>query len=124
LALCRPSRVLVAHSQASVRQGLTGVLRRAGYEVDEAGDFDAALAILDKGEVDILVVSSGLPPEGCRALLDACRTPPATVVLKGQLDDTTMLTADPRVRSVLTRPFPLQTLYDAVAEATRRSRDR
>jgi DNA-binding response OmpR family regulator len=100
-----------------MREGLAGILDRAGYDVDEAGDLDEALAVLDKGEVDALVVSFRLPPEGCRALLNACEAPPPTVVLNGAVEDLAGMVDDPRVRSVLTRPFPLRDLYEAVEKA-------
>jgi DNA-binding NtrC family response regulator len=94
-----------------------GILGRAGYDVDVAGDFDEALAVLDKGEVQVLVVSFRLPPDRCLAVLDACQSPPPTVVLNGDAEDVATIAAHPTVRSVLTRPFPLQALYDAVAGA-------
>ena len=113
----RRPRLLVAHGEPVVREGLAGILQRRGYEVDQANDSDGALALLDKGAIDVLVVSLRLPPHGCLALLDACETSPPTVVLNGDMDDTAAISADPRVQSVLTRPFPLQALYDAVAKA-------
>jgi DNA-binding NtrC family response regulator len=100
-----------------MREGLAGIFGRVGYDVDQAGDFDEALAVLDKGEVNALVVSYRLPPDGCLALLDACEAPPPTVVLNGHADDISGIAVHPSVRTVLTRPFPLQALYDAVAKA-------
>lgn len=100
-----------------MREGLAGIFGRVGYDVDQAGDFDEALAVLDKGEVDALVVSYRLPPDGCLALLDACEAPPPTVVLNGHADDISEIAVHPSVRTVLPRPFPLQALYDAVAKA-------
>jgi len=79
---------------------------------------------LDKGDIDALVVSLRLPPNGCLTLLDACKAPPPTVVLNGHVEDTAEVAADRRVRSVLTRPFPLQALFDAVNDAVHQSRDR
>ncbi len=119
LSLYRRPHVLVAHGERSMRDGLAGILGRAGYDVDEASDSDEALAILDKGEVDALVVSYRLPPDGCLAVLDGCESPPPTVVLNGHAEDISAITAQPSVCSVLTRPFSLQALYDAVVEATR-----
>jgi DNA-binding response OmpR family regulator len=121
LALHRGPHILVAHDEPSMCAGLAGILRRAGFDVDTAIDFDGALAVLDKGEVVALVTSLGFPPEGCLALLDVCKAPPPAVVLNGRVEDTAMVTADPRVQSVLTRPYPLQALLDAVDEAAGRS---
>lgn len=118
VALYRRPHVLVAHGEATVRKGLVGILNRAGYDVDDAGDFDEALALLDKADVDALVVSFGLPFDGCRTLLNASDGLPQTVVLRASTDDVAAVSANSQVQSVLTRPFPLQALYDAVAAAT------
>jgi len=119
----RRPHVLVAYGERRMREGLAGIIGRAGYDVDEAGDFDEALAVLDKGEVDALVVSDRLPPDGCLALLNGCESLPPTVVLNGPAEDISEIAAHPSVRCVLTRPFPLQALYDAIADATRLSRN-
>jgi CheY-like chemotaxis protein len=118
LALYRQPHVLVAHGEASVRKGLVGILGRAGYDVDDVGNFDQALAVLDEAEVDALVVSFGLPVGGCRLLLDACEALPPTVVLSASTDDVAAVSANSHVQSVLTRPFSLQALCHAVAMAT------
>ena len=101
-----------------MREGLVGILSRAGYDVDDAGDIEQALAVLDKGEVDEVIVSSRLPPDGWHALLDARGILPPVVVLGDPGDDKAEITADVRVASVLMRLFSLQALYDAVAKAT------
>ncbi len=124
LTLYRRPHLLIAHGEPLVREGLAGIFNRASYDVDEAGDVDEALAILDKGKVDALVVSYRLPPDGCMALLDACEALPPTVVLNGLAEDVSEVAARPSVCSVLTRPFRLHTLYDVVAKATGGSGDR
>jgi DNA-binding response OmpR family regulator len=121
LAPYRRPHLLVAHGERRMRDGLTGILSRAGYDVDDTGDIDQALALLDKGEVDALLVSSRLPPDGWQSLLDARETLPPVVVLGNSEDDTTEINADVRVESVLMRMFSLQALYDAVAKASRQS---
>jgi len=118
LTLYRRPHLLVAHGEGSVREGLAGILERAGYDVDEAGNSDVALVILNQGNVDTLVVNSRLPPNRCGALLERCHGPLPTVVLGESPDDVEGLGADRRVKSVLMRPFKLQALYDAVARAT------
>jgi DNA-binding NtrC family response regulator len=115
--------VLIAHGERTVREGLVGILCRAGYDVDDATDLDESLVVLDKGEVQALVVSYRIPPGGCGALFDAREALPPTVLLSGPADDAEGMAADLRVQSVLTRPFPLQALYDAVAKATSQPND-
>ena len=70
----------------------------------------------------MLLVSSDLTADGCLSLLDASKRPPPTIVLSDPTDDMTELAADPRVEWVLTRPFRLQALSDAVARAVSQSR--
>lgn len=74
------------------------------------------MVVLNRAEVQALVVSFSLPPNGCGSLLEACYGPLPTVVLGEPTDDIEV--TDRRVQSVLIRPFPLQTLLDAVAKAT------
>ena len=124
LALYGRPHVLVAHEEEAMRKGLMGILSRAGYDVDGAGDVDEGLVMLDKVDVGALVVSFGLPADGCRSLLDAAGRLPPTVVLSAPTDDVTALSDDSHVQSVLTRPFRLQALYDAVALATGQGRPR
>jgi len=95
-----------------------GILERAGYDVEFASNFDEAFVILNKADVDTLVVNSQLPPNGCGALLERCHGPLPTIVLGESTDDVEGLTADRRVKAVLMRPFQLQALYDAVARTT------
>jgi DNA-binding response OmpR family regulator len=124
LALYRPPHVLVAHGEGIMRQGLAGILSRAGCDVDEAEDADEAMTVLAKTEFDALVVSFGLPPDGCRPLLDGAERLPSTVVLSASTDDVAEVSANPNVQTVLMRPFPLRAFYDAVEVATGQADER
>jgi DNA-binding NtrC family response regulator len=117
LAIYSRPRVLVAHGEHVVCQGLAGILRRAAYDVDEAANFDEARASLDKGQIGALVMSIRLPPDGYLPLLAACKGLPPIVLLAGSDDEVGGAAEDWRVGSVLTRPLRLQALYDAVAGA-------
>ena len=94
LALYRRPQVLVAHGERLMREGLAGILRRAGYDVDEAGDAEEALVLLDKCEVKALVVSVRLPPDGHLALLAARGGSAPIVLIGGSDDDVAGLTGD------------------------------
>jgi DNA-binding NtrC family response regulator len=121
----RGPNVLVADDDANVREVISGILSRAGYDVDEAPGHDETLNMLAGGDIDVLVISLRLPPDGCIKLLDACYDPPPTVVL-GEVSDTHTRDAihDRRVVSVLPRPYKVKDLYDAVETAAgRRGRD-
>jgi DNA-binding response OmpR family regulator len=115
--------ILVAHSDLAIREAIVGVFSRAGYNVEQARDHDETLAMLTRGDVDALVVSLRLPPNGCISLLDACYDPPPTIVL-GERSSTDMTTAfnDRRVLSVLPRPYKLKDLYDVIETTAGRPR--
>src|SRR4029077_4503386 len=58
----RPERILVADDDGSVRALLRALLDRAGYDVVEVADGDAALAaVATKGPIDLLVLDVNMP---------------------------------------------------------------
>ena len=76
-------RILVADDHDSLRRGIARALREAGHEVDEAANGNAAIELLHKGQVD--VVLSDLKMSGSDGL-DVLRTakalhPTAAVIL-------------------------------------------
>ena len=111
-------RLLLAHGDPSLREGLGEMFGPASYDVDFAENLDEALVVLGRGNVDILVVNSRLPPKGCGALLERCHGPRPIIVIGESTDDVERIMADRRVKSVLIRPFRLPALYDAVVRAT------
>jgi CheY-like chemotaxis protein len=71
-----PSRetILIAEDESEVRAYAARVLRQRGYEVLEAGDAVAALAILRTQQVDLLFTDIGLPGVTGRQLADEGRS--------------------------------------------------
>ena len=61
--VCRGRRVLVIDDEPSVRDVVVSVLRRHGYTVEEAGDGQAALGLLDEGEYDVVLTDISMPGE-------------------------------------------------------------
>jgi DNA-binding response OmpR family regulator len=113
-----PRTVLLAHSGAPTREVIGGILQRRGHKVEVAGDVSEARRILESGGVEVLLVSLHLPPNGYQAVLETAGEPPATIVIGEQGRVVPGEVAqDPRVRTVLVRPFSLRSLFDAV-EAT------
>ncbi len=55
--------ILVAEDQDSARESLAELLRGAGYEVDEAANGTAAIALLDKMDFDLVLTDLMMP--GC-----------------------------------------------------------
>src|SRR5438128_2401292 len=57
----RTSRLLLCDDAPVERMALGHMLRRAGYEVDEAGDGESALHHLQHRQVDLLLLDLNLP---------------------------------------------------------------
>lgn len=113
--------VLVVDDQAAVRASVAEILRGAGYVVSEAGDVDAALAILSTTPVTVIVLDLRMPDRDGMALLDALESPPRTVVMSGRpLGGDAGIGRDPRIYMVVRKPFRPQLLLDAVAGAVGR----
>ncbi|MFW2334555.1 response regulator transcription factor [Ilumatobacter sp.] len=55
------TRVLVVDDEPTVREVVVGYLRRDGHEVSEAEDGPSALALLEGGEFDLVVLDMMLP---------------------------------------------------------------
>lgn len=64
-------RVLVADSEASVRQSCVAILRLGGYEVMHCARADEALRHLERARSDVVLVEETLPPSGGLAVLRA-----------------------------------------------------
>ncbi|OQX15399.1 MAG: hypothetical protein BWK76_13150 [Desulfobulbaceae bacterium A2] len=55
------ARVLVVDDEDDVRQGICQRLGRRGLAIREAGDCLAALAELERGAVDVIIMDVGMP---------------------------------------------------------------
>ena len=79
-------RIVLAEDAALLREGLVGILERAGHEVVAAvGDAEALLAFVGRHRPDLVVTDIRMPPthtdEGLRAALDLRRDHPAVALL-------------------------------------------
>ncbi len=66
--------VLVTEDEPLVRMIAVETLREAGYEVREAGDGVAALEILERGGIDLLITDIQMPRMNGYQLADAAMT--------------------------------------------------
>jgi two-component system, NtrC family, response regulator PilR len=74
------SRVLVVDDERSMRELLSIVLRRDGYDVLVAGDGKAALEILKRERVDVLITDIRMPElSGVEVLAEAKKIDPAII---------------------------------------------
>ncbi|HTT85840.1 MAG TPA: response regulator [Acidimicrobiales bacterium] len=110
--------VLVVDDEESVRTSVAAILRSSGYEVIEAEDGERALQMLDRHDVQVVILDVRMPRLDGIGVLDALDEPPAVVLMSAHV-----LAADVRARieekvvSFLQKPVPPRRLLDEVAAA-------
>jgi DNA-binding NarL/FixJ family response regulator len=68
----RPVRVILAEDNVLLREGIAGLLERAGFEIaGQAGDADGLIALVRAQRPDLLVVDIRMPPGHSTEGLDA-----------------------------------------------------
>jgi len=121
-------RALLVDDEEALRRPLGKYLRRRGADVIEAGDGEAALAVLQDSEVDVIVADLRMPRmDGMEmySALEATRPDLARrlVFLSGDLSE---LSAAGRLQipndRILLKPVDLKTLEEAVTRVARLSR--
>ena len=108
-------RVLIVDDERSLRRTLTFVFRRAGCEVREAGDGDAALELLREQPADLIVLDIMMPVRNGLDTLREIRSDPALrqgrvimLTAKGQTEDR-KLAFELGTDEFMTKPFsPLE----------------
>ena len=115
-------RLLVVEDDARIRELITRVLVRQGWEVREAPGGEEALAVLDgcDGAIDLLVTDLSMPGMGGKALVDRVRARwPAMRVLfmSGYADEEATREAMGGEVLFLAKPFTSVELSRAVREA-------
>jgi CheY-like chemotaxis protein/anti-sigma regulatory factor (Ser/Thr protein kinase) len=115
-------RVLIVDDDRALRHVLATLLTAAGHTVEQAADGPEALARLDGGAVDIVLLDIGLPgANGLDILAQARARPSPPVVVMMTADDTPdSLIAAVRGQAFryLRKPFPPSTIADVIDEAT------
>ncbi len=82
----RPTRVVLADDNVLLREGIAGLLERAGFEiVGQAGDADGLIALVRTRRPDLAVVDIRMPPghstEGLAAALTIRKEFPETGIM-------------------------------------------
>ena len=109
--------VLVVEDEYALLNVLALTLEAAGFAVRRAGDKDAALSLLRRGDVDLVLADSTLPGPGGLSLLEEMRrTPPL-----GGVPFVLMLAAHERLPEtpvpLIKKPFSWSDLLAAVRTA-------
>src|SRR5918993_1503631 len=114
-------RILVVDDDRALRHVLAALLTSAGHQVDQAGDGSEALARIDAGGLDVVLLDIGLPGVNGLDLLTHARAKPSPpVVIMMTSDDT----PDSLLESVrrqafryLRKPFAPATIVEVIDEA-------
>jgi len=84
-------RILVVEDEPSIREAQAAYLRHAGYEPVEAGDGQAAIALFDRGGLDLAIVDINIPKQDglavCRHIRERSTMPVIIVTAKDSDDD-------------------------------------
>jgi DNA-binding NtrC family response regulator len=113
--------VLVVDDDAGIRESAVMALERAGHRTLQAGDVAAAMSILRKSRVDVVVSDIYMPGDNGLALLEAIserRDPPRVILMtaRGSIE-TTALAHRSGAFDYLAKPFELGELVARVAAA-------
>jgi len=114
-------RILLVDDDRGLRLVLSTLLKEAGHVVDSVGDGPTAVAHLDRGSVDIVLLDLGLPGmSGLEVLAHARARPSPPLVIVMTADDTseTLLEAVRRqAYRYLRKPFAPNEVVEIIAGA-------
>jgi PAS domain S-box-containing protein len=117
------ARILVVDDDPDVRRFLADSLSDLGYQVADAADGRAGLALLDQEEVDLVLVDYAMPGMTGAEMADELRArqPELPVLFASGYADTAAIEAalGPSAQ-VLRKPFHIDELEEAIAAALRK----
>jgi CheY-like chemotaxis protein len=114
-------RILLVDDDRGLRHALSTLLTEAGHTVDSAADGPEAVARLDRGAIDIVLLDLGLPGIGGLEVLKharALRKPPLVIVMTADDTSGTLLEAVRRqAYRYLRKPFAPNEVVEIIAGA-------
>gem|GEM_PF-94486 len=120
-------RILVADDDAQMRKLVRMILKREGFQVEEAADGLDALEVMDSHPVDLLILDLDMPRLDGLGVLEELRARVLTssipvIVLTARSDDTEVKALDLGAQDYLTKPVQPSSLAARVKAVLRRSR--
>ncbi|MBI2301047.1 MAG: response regulator transcription factor [Armatimonadetes bacterium] len=117
------ARILVVDDDANSRELLRIILRAAGYEVDEAFNADEAVAMLRRGDFDLVTLDIMMPEvdgiECCRRIRAFSQVPIIIITARDQLYDE-IVGLEAGADDYITKPFQRESVVGRVRAALRR----
>ncbi len=115
------TRILVVDDEEKIRRSLRGVLSDEGYEVSEAADGLAALAVLEAEEPDLVILDVWLPEMDGLALLERIRERrrdlPAIVICGHANVEAAVRATRLGAADFIEKPFSLEALLGSISRA-------
>jgi CheY-like chemotaxis protein len=109
---------LVVEDEEGVRTTIAAILRSAGYVVHEAPNGEIALAMLDAGCSDVMVLDVRMPRRDGFSVLENLPSPPVTILMSAQsLDPDSFDRVRTKVFAHLRKPFRPERLIETVNAA-------
>ena len=114
--------MLIAEDNQALRETTSDILAGEGYEVVEAADGEAALAVLAGSSVDVLILDLAMPRLNGVEVLRQIDPPPPAVIVHSALalfhEDDLRREAGHKLFCVLRKPVAPGELISAVSRAT------
>ena len=121
--MTRPARILLVDDEMSIQRAMTPLLRSRGYEVEAAGTGREALAVMEAGPPDLIVLDLGLPDmdglDVCRSVRERWDTPILVLSARGAEKDK-VAALDEGADDYVTKPFGPEELLARVRATLRR----
>jgi CheY-like chemotaxis protein len=114
------ARILVVDDEPAQRFALRRIFERAGHEVTDAGDGEAALRALRVSRPDLVVTDMMMPVMGGREFIERLRCEPATAgvpILAASGDPQLAVGAD----AVIAKPYKHERLIEVADGLLRRT---
>ena len=116
------AKVLVAEDDRGLRETTSDILTGEGFDVVEAADGEAALAVLAGASVDVLVLDLAMPRVNGVEVLRRIEGPPPVVIVCSALvlfdEDELREQVGYKLFRVLRKPVRPEELISAVAQAS------
>jgi len=115
------ARILIVDDEAGIRALLSAILRKAGFEVEEASNGTEVLRLHQERPFDLIITDIVMPEkEGLEMIRELCRTDPGIKIIaisgsgKDHADHYLQLAEAFGAAQVLAKPFSGQDLLAAV----------
>ncbi|MFH1571256.1 MAG: response regulator [Gemmatimonadota bacterium] len=114
------ARILVVEDEEAVRNLIVAVLSRAGYTPVPTADAARALDVLDRDEIDLVLLDLHMPgPADGEDLLFLLRDrgdEVPIIIVSGFVDDDTADRHPDCVHAVIKKPIRIESFLDTIAE--------